>query len=67
MVIFGGFHEGERVNEIFFYQFSSNMWRKIENQGYEAPCPRVGHSAVIRYDKTNGDVMYIFGGKNDEN
>ena len=31
-----------------------------------APCPRAGHSAIIR--KTdNDDFMYIFGGKDDEN
>lgn len=36
-------------------------------KGKLQPCPRAGHSAVIRYNKDSGDHMYIFGGKDDEN
>ena len=66
MIIFGGFAQGEKCNDIFQYHFKSNMWEKIDNQGSEAPCPRVGHSAVVRI-KGDEHAMYIFGGKNDEN
>jgi len=31
------------------------------------PCERVGHSAVMKNDPENGDCMYIFGGKDEEN
>ena len=42
------------------------MWERIDHQGEDAPCPRVGHSAVITM-RDGADAMYIFGGKNDEN
>ena len=67
MIIFGGFVFGERTNSIFRYSFRMNHWEKIHVKGKLQPCPRAGHSAVIRYNKDSGDHMYIFGGKDDEN
>lgn len=50
----------------FFFKTSS--WERIYPINADVgPCPRVGHSAVIKYDKQKGDCMYIFGGKDDEN
>ena len=67
MVIFGGFMFGERTNSIFKYHFRTNQWEQIHPESHEMPCERVGHSAVIKEDKENGDCMYIFGGKDEEN
>lgn len=66
MLVFGGFAFGERSNSIFKYNFRMNTWEKINHKSKAAPCPRAGHSAVIRMDEV-GDHMYIFGGKDDDN
>jgi N-acetylneuraminic acid mutarotase len=63
MIIFGGFADGQRTNELIKYHFQENKWGKIEiPAGQPKPEPRSGHTAVIYQ---NG--MYIFGGKDDEN
>lgn len=67
MVIFGGFTFGQRTNDIYAYNFRANEWTKIDYVGDEVPEPRAGHSAVIKYDNANGDCMFIFGGKDDDN
>ena len=66
MVIFGGFAFGERTNDIYMFSFQNNKWSKINESTSTKPCPRAGHSAVVRNTK-EGDFMYIFGGKDDEN
>lgn len=65
MVIFGGFAFGERTNSMFKYNFKKETWEMIKYKN-EPPCERAGHSAVIRMDD-NGDHMYIFGGKDNDN
>jgi len=52
MVIFGGFAFGERTNDIFRYEFKNDQWEKIPtvSQPNSVPCPRAGHSAVIKVD-----------------
>lgn len=67
MIVFGGFTFGQRTNDIFRFNFTTSQWSKIKNEGKDAPQPRAGHSAVIRYDEVGGDCMYIFGGKDDDN
>ena len=67
MVIFGGFNFGRRTNQIFKYYFGRNVWEQIIPNTRDAPCARVGHSAVLKKDAQGGDCMYIFGGKDDEN
>ena len=67
MIIFGGFEFGERTNSIYKYSFKLNLWERLNAKGKTAPCVRAGHSAVIRYHSKDGDHMYIFGGKDDEN
>lgn len=67
MIVFGGFTFGQRTNDVFQFNFSNNQWARVRNEGKDAPKPRAGHSAVIRYDEVNGDCMYIFGGKDDDN
>lgn len=67
MVIFGGFSFGERSSDIFKYQFKQNTWERIHFVGDKSPIPRAGHSAIVKYDDADGDKMYIFGGKDDEN
>ena len=61
MVVFGGFSEGYRNNQVYRLNLQSNTWEHLLTKG-EPPCPRTGHSAVI-YE----NYMIIFGGKNDEN
>jgi hypothetical protein len=47
MIVFGGFKEGERCNEIHSYGFSTNTWSKVEpEKSSPMPCPRAGHSIV---------------------
>lgn len=67
MVVFGGFSQGTRTNNIFKYHINTNEWELVKVSGRKMPCERAGHSAVVRYDEQNGDCMYIFGGKDDEN
>lgn len=67
MVVFGGFNFGTRTNSIYQYKFDSNEWEIVQPRVPNAPQPRVGHSAVVKLDSENGDCMYIFGGKDDEN
>mmetsp|Transcript_33182 Transcript_33182/g.50847 ORF Transcript_33182/g.50847 Transcript_33182/m.50847 type:complete len:92 (+) Transcript_33182:863-1138(+) len=67
MIIFGGFAFGERTNEIYRFSFIDNTWEKIIPHSEVVPCPRAGHSAVVRMNPAQGDCMYIFGGKDDDN
>lgn len=67
MIVFGGFAYGQRTNDIYQFTFSNNTWRKIAAAPGDIPMPRAGHSAVIKEDSSNGDCMYIFGGKDDDN
>ena len=61
MVIFGGFQEGERTNDVALYNVKTNVWSKVKQpENSRLPCPRSGHSAVI-----HNNVMYVFGGKAD--
>lgn len=63
MIIFGGFADGSRTNEIAKYSFADNKWSRVEiPDGQSKPSARSGHTAVVY-----GGGMYIFGGKDDEN
>ena len=62
MILFGGFVNGERSNEIYRYYFNDNRWELVQHLSSECPPPRAGHSAM-HY----GDSMYIFGGKDEDN
>lgn len=63
MIIFGGFCNGERTNELIKYLFQENRWVKLNMPvGAVQPSPRSGHSACI-YE----NAMYVFGGKDDDN
>ena len=61
MVIFGGFVDSGRENDLWEYCFTTGKWKEIEALTKEKPCKRSGHSAVVYQDK-----MYIFGGVDDE-
>ena len=37
MVIFGGFVEGQRMNDIYRYYFKENKWEKVSDMGMESP------------------------------
>eukprot|EP00347_Sterkiella_histriomuscorum_P006674 403351868 len=62
LIIFGGFVNGVRSNEIYRYYFNDNRWELVQQLSDECPPARAGHSA-IQY----GDSMYIFGGKDEDN
>ena len=61
MIVFGGFSQGSRMNDVLVYSFADIMWQTLKVEG-KRPCERSGHAAVI-YEGS----MYIFGGKDDEN
>ena len=59
MIIFGGFIDGVRTNEIAEYNVINNYWtERPYPKDASAPCPRSGHSAVFYQGR-----MVIFGGK----
>jgi N-acetylneuraminic acid mutarotase len=66
MILFGGFFNGERINETYIFNFSNNEWRKVNTVGTERPCPRAGHASII-YSNQESDYMYVFGGKGEDN
>ena len=57
VILFGGFVNGERTNNIYKFHLKKNLWEKVELQDPHAdqPCPRAGHSAVIYNDVQQGD------------
>jgi N-acetylneuraminic acid mutarotase len=61
MVIFGGFVNGERTNDIYRYYFNDNRWEMVQSHSPLKPPKRAGHSAIIL-----GDNMYIYGGKDED-
>ena len=67
MVIFGGFEFGERSNDMLRFSFIDHTWERLSPLGDDRPCARAGHSAVVRLNPAQGDCMYIFGGKDDDN
>lgn len=63
MIVFGGFLNGQRTNEIIKYFFQENRWVKVNVPlATTQPKPRSGHSAVI-----NSGAMWIFGGRDEDN
>ena len=62
MVIFGGFCQGTRTNDVAIFNIPANIWTNVKiHRGDPVPCARSGHSAAIYKGQ-----MYIFGGKNDD-
>jgi len=65
MIIFGGFVDGERVNETFKFSFKTGEWKRFACYDTEhSPQPRAGHSATLHVDGSGEPFMYVFGGKN---
>lgn len=62
MIIFGGFCEGERTNEIVIYNMKTNMWQAVKlPANARKPSARSGHGAAY----FNG-TLYVFGGKDQD-
>lgn len=61
LVVFGGFVDGERTNEILRYYIRENKWEEVVVRGDDCPKPRAGHSAVV-----HGHNMVIFGGRDED-
>lgn len=61
MLIFGGYLDLQRTNDLFRYHFKENRWEKVEAVGEKKPCPRSGHSAIVWQD-----YMIVYGGKDNE-
>lgn len=63
-VVFGGFQDGTRKNQVHVFNAETRVWYLLEPANLAAPAPsaRAGHSAVL-----HAGNLYIFGGKDDEN
>jgi hypothetical protein len=62
MIIFGGFVNGVRTNDIYRYYFNDNRWELVQQLSEVCPPTRAGHSAIMHLDN-----MYIYGGKDEDN
>lgn len=60
MLVFGGFEDGERTNEVCLYSIQKNVWSKTKQEHGALPCARSGHAATFYRG-----AMYVFGGKAD--
>lgn len=60
LYLFGGTDGVHWYNDVWSYSPHTNSWTQLECIGY-IPSPREGHAAALV-----GDVMYIFGGRNEE-
>ncbi|KXS96273.1 hypothetical protein AC578_3866 [Pseudocercospora eumusae] len=60
LYLFGGTDGIHWYNDVWSYSPASNSWVQLDCIGY-IPAPREGHAAALV-----GDVMYIFGGRNEE-
>lgn len=68
MIVFGGFVDGERVNQTFKFTFKTGEWKYVTTVGDVVPAPRAGHTAALHIDEQTGEpFMYIFGGKDQQN
>jgi N-acetylneuraminic acid mutarotase len=48
MYIFGGFVNGERDNQIFYFDFTTSRWSRINLSDDDAkPCARAGHTTLL--------------------
>jgi len=59
MVVFGGFKQGIRSNDVFVNNLTTLKWKKATTS--EGPVPRSNHSAVVYKD-----ALYVFGGADEE-
>ena len=58
IIIFGGYSNGNMLNNIFIYNIQTNELKTIkENEEDKRPEPRIGHSSFLV-----NDTLYIFGG-----
>lgn len=60
LYLFGGTDGVHWYNDVWAYSPHTNSWSQLDCIGY-IPSPREGHAAALV-----GDVMYIFGGRNEE-
>ena len=62
MVVFGGFTEVGRSNNVWIFDTDESTWTLREHKDPKmTPCPRTGHGAVVIEDD-----MWVFGGHADE-
>lgn len=62
MIIFGGFVNGSRTNEVYRFHFNSKRWEKLTPKTKNEPPARAAHSCVVYNDK-----LVVFGGKDEDN
>ena len=62
MIVFGGFVNGTRANDIYRYYYKENKWELIQPMGDVLPPKRAGHSSSLY-----GDSIIVFGGKDEDN
>lgn len=62
IILFGGYEDGRRTNDILRYKITQHKWTKQKVSGPRKPCERAGHSAVVC-----GELLIIFAGTDEEN
>lgn len=60
-MLFGGYEQGVRQNDLLQYRFQEFKWTNLDPMGRK-PQARAGHSALIK-----GSKLIICAGTNDEN
>jgi N-acetylneuraminic acid mutarotase len=60
MLLFGGYKNGVRTNELLSFKFEGSKWSELVAN--KPPCPRAGHSAVL-----SGSNLIICAGTNEQN
>jgi hypothetical protein len=62
MVLFGGFRNGVRSNQLSKFSFKLNAWTTIQPKGEKIPEPRAGHVSAVYINN-----LVVFGGTNERN
>jgi len=61
MVVFGGFIDGNRANELFVMNMTTFAWSQVPASSTNMPVPRAGHTSIVhKHD------LFVFGGSGED-
>eukprot|EP00475_Leptophrys_vorax_P045814 TRINITY_DN9657_c0_g1_i1.p1 TRINITY_DN9657_c0_g1~~TRINITY_DN9657_c0_g1_i1.p1 ORF type:complete len:713 (-),score=135.81 TRINITY_DN9657_c0_g1_i1:25-2163(-) len=67
MIIFGGYHQGQALNDVWTFDLDQLVWREIDTIG-EPPAPRTSHSMCLDHERAKLYVLCgsgsVFGSTN---